>query len=279
MILGFKNNLIIDIVESRKHMELSSYFFAIPIQERRQVTHICMDMYSPYKAIIPVYFPEAIVCIDSFHVIKKVTDGLNSLRKRICRNYIDCKDSKEYKLLKYRYKLLLMKSERVDNESYYFDRTLGYTTTQAGVLEELLRIDDCLGIAYKLREKYRDFNSIKEEDFKRENHEEVLEELIYSFSQTEIKEMKNIGNMLTNWKNEILNSFVWFSHRRLSNGPIEGKNNYIKKIISNTNGLTNFERARNRFMYSQNKHETYSISVKEKIIKTPGKSRGTYKKR
>nr|WP_307412265.1 hypothetical protein [Breznakia pachnodae] len=42
---------------------------------------------------------------------------------------------------------------------------------------------------------------------------------------------------------EILNSYVWVGGRRISNGPIEGKNNYLKKIINNTNGLKNFQRA------------------------------------
>lgn len=107
-----------------------------------------MDMYSPYKSIVTMYFPNAVLCIDSFHVIKIVTDCMNSLRKRLCRKYMDNKDSKEYKLLKYKYKVLLMKSENIDNEAYYFDRTLGYTTTQAGVLEEIFNIDYRLRIAY-----------------------------------------------------------------------------------------------------------------------------------
>lgn len=91
--------------------------------------------------------------------------------------------------------------------------------------------------------------------------------------------MKDAGKTLSNWKAEILNSFVCFSNRRLSNGPIEGKNSYIKKIISNSNGSTNFARARNRFMYSQNKHESYSITVKGKVIKAFGQPIGKYKKR
>jgi len=67
--------------------------------------------------------------------------------------------------------------------------------------------------------------------------------------------------------------------RRLSNGPIEGKNNYIKKILSNANGMVNFERARNRIIYSQNKYETFSGTVHEKTIKKIGKPRGVYKKK
>ena len=41
-----------------------------------------------------------------------------------------------------------------------------------------------------------------------------------------IQEMTECAKTLTNWKQEILNSFHWYDGRRLSNGPIEGKNNY-----------------------------------------------------
>ena len=63
-----------------------------------------------------------------------------------------------------------------------------------------------------------------------------------------------------------------------SNGPVEGKNNYIKKILSNANGMTNFQRARNRILYSQNKYETYSMNEHRNKIKRTGNPRGAYKK-
>ena len=61
-------------------------------------------------------------------------------------------------------------------------------------------------------------------------------------------------------------------------GPVEGKNNYIKKILSNANGMVNFKRARNRMLYSQNKYETYSTKEHKDKIKRPSNPRGTYKK-
>ena len=91
--------------------------------------------------------------------------------------------------------------------------------------------------------------------------------------------MIECAKTLTNWKQEILNSFHWYDGRRLSNEPIEGKNNYIKKIISNANGLSNFKRARNKFIYSQNQYEKYLINENKESIKRIGNYRGKYKKR
>ena len=79
-------------------------------------------------------------------------------------------------------------------------------------------------------------------------------------------------------KKEILNSFTWINDRRISNGPCEGKNDYVKKILSNANGMSNFQRVRNRIIYSQNKYETYTMNEHTDRIKRIGNPRGAYKK-
>ena len=101
-------------------------------------------MYNHYRTLMRLYFPKAIICIDSFHILKKITDCLNSVRKRILRRY---RDSQEYKLLKYRYELLLKSGDKINDEKYFFDRTLGYTTSEAGVLECVLSINKELKMA------------------------------------------------------------------------------------------------------------------------------------
>ena len=72
---------------------------------------------------------------------------------------------------------------------------------------------------------------------------------------------------MNNWKIEIANSFIPYTKHngevvRLSNGKIEGKNSYIKKMLNLANGYSNFDRFRNRVIYCENYHETYS---KEKL--------------
>lgn len=259
IIVGFRNKLILDIVESRWQTSLSDYFFSISPEERKEVKYICMDMYMHYKSIMNLYFPSAVICIDSFHVLKRINDSLNTLRKRICRRYDH--DSQEYKLLKYRYKLLLKSGDNINNHKYFFDSILGYTTSESGVLECILSIDDNLRKAYNLKEDYRMFNSIEESEFNLEEHSKVFDSLINMFIYSDIKEMKEAGKTLRNWNKEIMNSFIWFDGRRISNGCIEGKNSYIKKILANANGMKNFKRARNRIMYSQNLYEKYCITV------------------
>ena len=85
--------------------------------------------------------------------------------------------------------------------------------------------------------------------------------MIKRFKHTQVEESISVAQTLSSWKEEILNSFIWINNRRISNGPVEGKNNYIKKILSNANGMTNFQSARNRILYSQNKYEKYDLNI------------------
>ena len=264
IIMGFKNKLILDIVESRRSNKLNDYFFSIPLSERLRVKYVCMDMYHYYRQVISLYLPNAIICIDSFHVLKKINDSLNSTRKRIMRRYAGDKTCIQYRLLKYRYKLLLRNGSSLSNNTFFTDGVLGYTTCETGVLECLLDISSELRTAYLIKEEYQKFNSITEKDFNYDDHKQYIEALIQTMLTSNVKETRDAGKTIKNWRIEILNSFVWFEGRRVSNGCIEGKNNYIKKIISNGNGLRNFTRARNRIMYSQNLYDTYTITIHQK---------------
>jgi hypothetical protein len=88
-----------------------------------------------------------------------------------------------------------------------------------------------------------------------------------------------IASTLDNWKQEIANSFIPCRRNdgkiiRLSNGKIEGKNSYIKKMITLTNGYSNFERFRNRAMYCENYYETYSTEkLPNKVKKSLSKEK------
>ena len=83
----------------------------------------------------------------------------------------------------------------------------------------------------------------------------------------------------TEWKTEILNSFFRLNGYRISNGNLERKNSDIKTIIKVSNGYTNFERLRNRIMFSINKTEPIQAYRKQRTNKAIGKKRKPYKKK
>ena len=83
--------------------------------------------------------------------------------------------------------------------------------------------------------------------------------------------------MLTNWKQEIINSFnLDCDGNRINNSVIEGRNKMIKQIIDNSNGVGNFYRLRNRIMYCIN-NDLFSIKELLNVVKRKGNKRGSYK--
>lgn len=279
MIMDFEKKVILDIIESRHMNILSSYFYTIPVQERSHVRYIIIDMYKNYRDLAKIYFPKAVICVDPFHAMKRINDALNSIRKRILRKYNDDKDSESYKLLKYRYRLILKNRCDLEIEKRRYDKIVNYSITERDMLDKILSIDKHLKNAYYIKEKYVSFNCSKKEYFKgRKEKEEELDDIMRAMAESKIHEFIDCIKTLNTWRDEILNSFSWINDKRVSNGPIEGKNTYIKKIISNANGYSNFERARNKFMYSQNLYDTYSLVEHKHTVKRKFMSRGPYKK-
>lgn len=195
-----------------------------------------------YRNIANIYFPEAKLCVDSFHITKYFNNELNKIRKKIMRRFSSDKSSIEYRLLKYRRHLLFQHQTDVDYVELHYDRILGYHTTDKNVLSKILEIDSELKKAHELKEQYIDFNTVEEDNFVGlEAKSKELDQLIIQCTESNIPQMIRCGKLLASWYTEILNSFDWIDHRRLSNGPIEGKNSYVKKILGNANGFSNFD--------------------------------------
>lgn len=265
IMLNFRNKAIIDILESRKTPFLSDYFFQIPTNLRNRVKIIIIDMNSTYRDMAHAFFKRAAVCVDSFHVSQYFNDALNKVRKKLMNRYARDKNSLEYRLLKYRRKLLFKRYSELEYVEPKYDRVMKYHITEREIVKTILNIDSNLKKAYELKEQYFDFNQVTEETYTgRPAKEKELDQLIRNCIESGIIQMVKCGRTLNEWKTEILNSFIWVDGKRVSNGPVEGKNSYIKKILSNANGFVNFERARNKIMYSQNHNQRYSLNENQK---------------
>ena len=132
--------------------------------------------------------------------------------------------------------------------------------TKHEIRNYLFSIDEDLKKAYILKERYREFNLTA--DY--ETCDEEFEELIDEFINSKHEEFRTFGNLLIHWKHEIKNSFIRYQGKRLSNGPIEGANSRIKTILKSANGYVNFNRLRNRIMYSLNKDIPIKGNTKRK---------------
>ena len=76
------------------------------------------------------------------------------------RKYVKNKKSREYRLLKHRYKILLKSKNNIDNETFKYDKIMECHVTENMILETLLSFDDELRQAYNAKEEYLIFDQV-----------------------------------------------------------------------------------------------------------------------
>lgn len=258
VLVDFRSNEIYDLLPSRKKHQLANHFTKIDKKHRDKVLYISMDMWEPYRDIAHLYFKNAKVCVDNFHVVKLINYAFTKVRIRIMRQYDT--DSNEYYLLnKYNW-LLNMKYDDVDSNRriHIYKDILYFHSTNVlalDILNTLLSFDSELEIAYTLKEEYNDINK----KCNSESIENALDRFIEDLIVFNIDEFKTVVSSFKKWRQEIINSFDTVDNRRISNGPVESVNSRIKLIKRNANGYRNFERFRNRVLYSLNRKSFISF--------------------
>ena len=270
IMLDWKTKKIYDILPSRDKHTLYKYFNKIPREAREKVKYITIDMWETYRDVSKTFFKNALIAVDSFHVMENINRAMNKVRCSIMAKYNKKTDNLEdndpyyYLLKKFDYFFTMDYSDITDN--YIKIPKFKTSFHKSSLLKYLLSIDEKLKEAYSLTAKYREFNRTANIT----NCYEEMEEIITMFTSSSIDQFKEIGNMIINWKNEILNSFITIEDcltipkrkndepvpRRLSNGPIEGINSIIEQIKINGKGYTNFNRFKRRVIYVINKDLT-----------------------
>lgn len=135
-------------------------------------------------------------------------------------------------ILKRYYKLLL--ANTYSKESWFFDQQVGTNkygfTTYQSVIEYCVNKDSEFEAAYLLLQKLYKIAKYSSFENARENILNWCEKI--ENSKFNLIEFKRVALTYKSWINEIVNSFIInpVKHIRLSNGFIEGKNNFCKVI-------------------------------------------------
>ena len=263
---NFLEAKIIDVIEDRSKINISSYLSKISREERLNVKYVVIDMWEPYLDVASIYFPDAKVAIDSFHVLKEMGSTLDKVRRRIMNGYQ--RRSEEYYLLK-KWNDLLYNDQKSWGEKMRIKGLGNRWYDKYQLQQKILNIHPDLRIAQEFYILYKRQNKVTNI----EGAETMIDSFINHKDIIKVKEFIPIIQMLINWKEYIINSFNIVDGRRISNGPIEGFNSNFKKMMNVANGLYNFARFRNRLMYCYNKPNCFS-PVKEVIKKRLRGKRG-----
>lgn len=276
VIMNFKTKQVIDIYPSRLKYDLEDNFMRVPLEERKRVKYVIIDMWETYKQVCLDVFPNAIIAVDSFHVIKHLNLAIDMIRLKVMRKYdkghsrLENAEMYYYMLKKFHY---FFNKNFEDIPDFLKVHKVNSTWDKYEIRKYLLSIDTDLAYAYNLKQEYQELNFTANY----ENCDKELNKLINDFRSSHLKEYQEFGKLLNHWRTEIKNSFIRINVRikdkkgnyiivkkRLSNGPMEGCNSRIKCLIKNANGYRNFDRFRKRVFFSINKNTPIKNKNKDK---------------
>ncbi|SET17165.1 ISL3 family transposase [Anaerobranca gottschalkii] len=187
------------------------------------LNYVVIDMWKPYKDVVKKVFSQAIIVIDRFHYVRNCIWAIDKVRKIVQKDL----PYEKSRFLKKNRKLLLHNRSKLNDEDKI-------------KLANLLRLDEKLRLAYLLKEKFMDFVTTNSSEA-----EIKLNEWLELVKIYKIEQFSYLANTISNWKEEILNSF----DVPYTNGCVEEFNNKIKVIKRNGYGYRNFSRFRNRILH------------------------------
>ena len=221
------NRHVLDILPKRTVESIQDYLRSFP--DRDKVKYAVMDMNRGFRDVARVFFPNAKIIIDRFHVVRFCTQAMDNVRKSVQKQLPA--DQRRY--FKHSRRLLLKhRDELVDEDKI--------------ALDVMLRFSDKLAQGYALKEAFYHFMAAPN----RAEAGRRLDFWLDACDRLQLPEFKECRRMLRNWRNYILNAF----DIRLSNGYTEGCNNAIKTLKRASFGCQNFSRFRKRILLSFSLH-------------------------
>lgn len=185
---------------------------SLKVLHPEQVKNVVLDMWDPFHKAIRKAFPKAHIIVDKYHVVQKVTQALDKVRKKIPG-------------LK-RSRFHLLKSYENVKEKH------------RPKLNEMLETHDDLAYAYFLKELFRDF--YKSTDYVKADL--LLTEWIQLAWASPFPSFHEVVRTIENWRHQILQYFK----TPYTNGRSEGTNHKIKNIKRRAYGYRNLHRFRTR---------------------------------
>lgn len=223
-----ENHQIIDILPTRHFTEVARWLDKQPEDWKSRIRFGALDMSHTYAAVYSVVLPGADQVVDPFHVIALANRCLDTVRRRVQAERFGRRHKANDPLYRAR-RVLVMGEEKLDEEA----------TARLWSLLELGDPGGEVAIAYRMKERLRDFYRTQDPDEARR----VLDELkTHCLKRAMPLEVQRLGRTIRDWFDKICNYHL----AQVSNGPTEALNNLVKRIKRIGFGFRNFQNYRIR---------------------------------
>lgn len=209
-------NSVIWIGLDRKKETLDLFFDLLGVEKQRLITVIVLDMWDPYIASVKEFCPSADIVIDKFHIIKKVNEAVDIIRKQEFR-----KAGEKERIQMKRKRFIILKRGKNLNED------------QKEKLKELIEKNEILYKAYLLKEQISDIFDEKEYDTAMKR----LVKWIENVNESDISSFKKVIKTLRRYSYGVHNYFRY----QITNAGSEGFNTKINIIRRKAYGFWDLE--------------------------------------
>ena len=172
------------------------------------VEAVAVDMSPAYTLAVQDNLPDAVLVYDHFHIIKLFNEKLSDLRRDL---YREAADGLQKKVLKGTRWLLLMNPENLNEKRNERQR-----------LQEALKLNESLAVAYYMKEELREFWSWGDGDLAKA----FLDDWILRAEYSGIRMLMKFARTLAQHRRGILAYYKY----PITTGRLEGINNKIKTM-------------------------------------------------
>jgi transposase len=223
-----EHHQLIEILPTRNFADVARWIDSQGEAWKERIRYGALDMSNTYAAVYSVTLPKAAQVVDSFHAVQLANRCLDAVRRRVQSEQLGHRGRRDDPLYRAR-RVLLVAEERLDADA----------TQRLSSLLELGDPNAEVAIAYRIKERLRDFYRTSSPDEARQ----ILEELKgHCLKRAMPPEFQKLGRTIRFWFDKLCNYHL----ARVSNGPTEALNNLIKRIKRIGFGFRNFENYRIR---------------------------------
>jgi transposase len=218
IIRDYDCGVAVRIFFGRGYEETSNALASLGKEKLDMIKYVSLDMWDPYIKAISEHCPKAKLVFDKFHVVKKVNEALDSVRKN---EFKDAEDE-EKKEMKHKRWIILKREYNLSSE-------------QRNSLATIIKNNDRLYKAYLLKEQILSIFEDKKSTF-----ETICERMKFwmeNVLSNDLEEFNEVINTMKNYMFGILNYFRY----GMTNAIAEGFNTKINVLKRRAFGFRDLE--------------------------------------
>jgi len=227
LVLDLDTRAVVSIAPGRGQAGLQGFFLRLKRADAK-IQAVATDMAGGYIAAVLKYLPKARLVFDHFHVIRLMNEKLTILRRDMYREQTGSMHREVLKGIRW---LLLKNPDHLRQDEQVDEHQQ---------LEDALRLNRSLAIAYYLKEDLRQFWNQKSILAA----ERFLEDWCRRANASRIRVLQTMAKTLLAHRSGLLNWYI----EPISSGPIEGINNKIGVLQRRAYGYRNYEHLKQRIL-------------------------------